>query len=1173
MKLIAAIRTKLFAVWVIALFEMRFDLRLLRTWFFVAFALLVGVTNAIEQISVFSQLSAVSSGTFMHSTLLSPITIFPDFQVVITFGLVFFAIEIVSRDRSARMDEVIGALPISNNQIVFGRALGLSALLFLLFAAFLCLYVLVAFLCELAFPNLGFRPPELYSMLATLFTDAPPYLFFWTAAVMFLTVAVRFRVLAAVLAIALMLLMYWLQNNAPMYLLNVLGTYSLSTQLPSEVAPMFASNAIIFHRIALLLLATSLLLWTAFSLPRLNTDRTRKPTILALSVTVFAVIGFSAVHARALAQLDVLDEWRAVHAQFKGDPQIDIEWLKGQVDIDPGSDIAIELTIEFSLLHDLPKDDALVFSLNPGYSINDLVLNGTSVRYTFENGLLVVRVPTHYTTDERLSLKVSAQGLLDARFAYLDTAIDPLTTDAVSGYGLFLLGSEAAINHSDYVALLPAIAWYPMAGAHLNRESISYRPRDYFDLKLDVLTSKDWHVAGPGKSNVASRFEQSLHTLAPTIPIHEVGVFAAAFERRAKSIAGIDFELLVSPRHTKNLDLFEPILDDIVADIEERIEFARVKGFEFPFDAYTIVETPVYLRTYGGGWQMPSIQSLPGVFLLREGMFLLADFQSTADAIQQDAELTAEEMTQRLLAYISRYFENDVTGGNISHAFVDNFVQFRTGPTGPRAEWLGFLIDYLASEVISQSSGFYSVQNLKTIGTWITARLGSWDIDGERTQNTLNEIYFNQYIDRPEVWEFMLDRSINDEAAADSPRNRLHAGYLYSQTMGDLILDWYGPERVGLLLSTLVDRYQGSVYSFEDFNALAAELGMPLQERLGDWLNDIRPAGFVASTFDVVRLPDALDGKPVYEQTLHVQNGETSAGVFQVSYEYTFDVSPPVYVMQSTQPIELDGGSSVQIAVQTNAPIETMLVQPYFSLNRTRFEVESASGATITEVLRDPAPSVQPSDWTWDFSDRIYVDDLDPGFSVDPLDTDSAPLFTIRMITLNQVDPELVSRDGGLRVYDGYSNGDTTEWTRQVVDSSFGMYRRTLVRAEHDSTPQRAHFLTRLPQSGSWNLHYHLPDISAPRDNLLDTRGRERFTSGGSISRPNLDLSIAQAENIRRVLADGNDLVTGWNRIGTFEFDRGDVTVSVSTQTTSGTVIADAIYWEYDDRAELESKL
>ena len=141
MKGLTTFRTNLALVWTIASFEVRTDVRLLRTWFFVAFALLVGVTNAIEQISVYTQLSAVSSGTFMHSPLLSPITIFPDFQVVITFGLVFFAIEIASRDRSARIDEVIGSLPISNNHIVFGRAFGLSTLFFTLFTAFMSSYV------------------------------------------------------------------------------------------------------------------------------------------------------------------------------------------------------------------------------------------------------------------------------------------------------------------------------------------------------------------------------------------------------------------------------------------------------------------------------------------------------------------------------------------------------------------------------------------------------------------------------------------------------------------------------------------------------------------------------------------------------------------------------------------------------------------------------------------------------------------------------------------------------------------------------------------------------------------------------------------------------------------------------------------------------------------------
>ncbi len=1170
MKWLATFRTNLVLVWVIASFEVRTDVRLLRTWFFVAFALLVGVTNAIEQISVYTQLSAVSSGTFMHSPLLSPITIFPDFQVVITFGLIFFAIEIASRDRSARIDEVIGSLPISNNQIVFGRAFGLSALSFTLFTAFVSSYVLVAHLCEFALPNLGFQPPETYSMLATLFTDALPYLYFWTASVMFLTVVVRFRVLAAILAIVLMLLMYWLQNNAPMYLLDVLGTYSLNTQLPSELSPVFTSSAIVYHRIALTLLATAFLFWTAYLLPRLDTDRTRNPAVLAFSVTVLAVVGFGVVQARTTSMLVEREGWRELHAQFTSAPQLDIESLLGRIELDPGGEIAIDLTIDFRLLQGFRQEESLVFSLNPGYEIEEILLGGDAVDFSFEGGLLTVAGPRPIEEDERLSLAIKASGHPNEQFAYLDTVIDPLSTDGVSGYGLFLLGSEASINNSNYVALLPGIAWYPMVGPHLERDAISHRPRDYFDVKLEVLTPSEWLVGGPGTVVVKDLPRMRSHTLVPSIPIHEVGLFAAEFERRQRTIAGIEFKLLASPEHTKNLDIFEPILAEIEADLKERIEYARTRGFEFPFDTYTIVETPIYLRTYGGGWQMPSIQSLPGLFLLREGMFLSADFRSVADAIQEDVDLTEEEKSRRLRAYLTRYFENDVTGGNILDAFVDNFVRFRTEPTGPRAEWLGFLIDYLVSEVISRSSGFYSVQNLKTIGTWATARLGAWDIDAERTQNTLNQIYYYQYIDRPEVWEFMLDESPREHSNTSSPRNLLHAGYLYSQTMGDLLLDWFGHEPVGLLLATLSERFKGTTYTYEDFNSIAAELDMPFRDMFGDWLNDIRPAGFVASAYEVVRLPDDPDGSPSYEHTVNVQNREPNAGMFSVRYEFSGEESGTGRTAQSSPPIQLDGDRSVQVSIQTETLIESMRVQPYFSLNRTSFEVRRGGGSDIRVVNRAPAPLVQPSEWTWEFSDKIFVDDLDPGFTVDPLNTDGGSRFTVRMVSLDQVDPELVVRDEGLQIYDGYSNVNATEWRRQMVDTSFGVYRRTLVRAEHDSTLQRAHFLADLPHAGSWRLHYHLPRLE-PRYNLLDSWGREGMMQGDLARRPDLNLAVTQATNTYPVVFQGDDMLAGWNRVGTFELNAGEVKVSVSTETSNGTVIADAIFWEYAGPAELKN--
>ncbi len=1162
MQFFTALKSNLAVVWTVAQIEVHIDLRLLRTWIFVAFALLVGVTNTIEQVGVYAQLSAVSSGTFMHSPLLAPMTIFPDFQVIITFGLIFFAIELVARDRQARIDEVIAALPISNSQLVFGRASGLSVLLFLLFAAFLCLYVLVGFVCELVLPNLGFRSPEMFSILATLVMDVLPYMYFWTATVMFLTVLVRFRVIAIVVAIVLMLLMYWLQNNSPMYLINTLGTYTLNTQLPSEVAPTFASSGLLIHRIALVLLATAFLLWTASLLPRLDTVRTRMPVVYAASVTLFAVIGFSVVYSQTSAQLDERDGWRALHAQYQDVVQVDFQHLSGQVVLEPGSDVEIDLTLEFEPVQAMARGDTLVFSLNPAYEIEAISLGDEVPAYSFEGGLLEVNVPRSLTEGEQLSLAIRARGSPNVGFAYLDSALDPLTSGAVSAYGLLLLGSKPAINHADYVALTPAIAWYPMAGSHVNREASSVRPRDFFSVNLDVLVPSEWHVGGPVKPTVEALAETRLHTFAPQIPIHEVGLFASVFERREKTIAGIDFELLVSPDHTRNLDLFEPILDEIETDVAEQIQFARERGFEYPFDTYTIVETPTYLRTFGGGWQMPSTQSLPGVYLLREGTFLAAEFQSIVTNLHQDTRSSEIEKHERLLEYLRRYFGNDVLGGNVSDAFIDNLAGFQVAPSGPGAERLGFLIDYLTNNVISESLGFYSVQNLKSVGTLATARLGAWDIEVNRRDASLNQIYFNQYINRPEVWEFMLDASSHEELAPLDPRYRLHAGYLYSKTMGDLLIDWFGPQKIASLLATLATRSHGKTFTYDEFNEVASELEMPLRERLGDWLLDIRPAGFVASTYTTDRLPDRSDGFPVYEHTLHVQNREPRAGMLSVRYELSSEVHAGEHVPRSTQPVRLNGDSSVQISIQTQSPIEAMQIHPYFSLNRMDFSVDFAGGPDIPTVSRVPAPLVQPSEWQWEFSDTIYVDDLDPGFSVDSRETNDDPRFTVRMITLNQTDPELVSTDGGLEVYGGYGTDNESGWTRQGVSAAFGAYRQTLVRAEHESTPLRAHFKAELPHKGSWNLHYHLPEVGERNNNVFETRGQYGLDFGEGNTWGDFDISVTQSGNVQTVEFRGREMSAGWNRVGSLELDGGEVIVSVSTQTSSGTVVADAIYWE-----------
>ena len=1151
-------------IWLLARFEVRFDVRLLRTWLFVAFAVFVGVTNALEQHGVYAALSAISSGTFMHSPLLMPLTVFPDFQVVMTFGLVFIAIDIDARDRLARIDEVIASMPYSNAQLVFGRALGLALLLSLVFTTFLVSYFLVGYVCEVALPDVGFQRPEIVSTAATLITDALPYMYFWTATVMFITVVCRGRAVAAAISIVLMLLSYWLQNNAPMYLINVLGTYTLSSLLPSELAPTFTTLVLVSQRIALVCLGTALLFWTAYLLRRLDTVRTRRPLFVAVMLTLLSVLGFGVVHAQTINPIHERDVWRQAHSSVDAIPQIDVASLSGTIDVTSRPDLVAEFQLGFKTQRNLAANDTILFSLNPGYEIEEISLAGEAAEYSFQSGLLAIRAPYALENGTRLELSVRVRGMLNPRFAQLDTVLDRLTSDAVTGYGLLLLGSKSAIVHDDYVALPPAIAWFPMAGPHVGRENLSERPRDFFNVQLQVRTPSDWHVALPEKTKIESKGEVRVHTATPAIPIHELGMYAANFERRVRRIEGIEFELLVNPNHTTNLDLLAPIVDAIESEIAERIRFSRQRGFEYPFETFTIAETPMNLRTYGGGWQMPSLQSLPGVFLMREGTFLAADFQSVIHQLQSNTDLSDDEQQDRLLSHVLGYFRNEILGGNVVHSFADNFLKFRTTPTGEGAERLNALLDYLVIKTIALPANFYSVQNLKAIATLVTARLGAWDIAGERTEWSLNQLYFEQYINRPEVWEYLLENPGFDASEPLNPRHELHAGFLYSRTMGDLLLDWYGPSRIAGLMSVLVERYPDASFTYDDFNRLATELGMPLRENFGDWLRDVRPAGFIASPFTVERLPDQ-DGLPIYETQVNIRNREAAAGLLSIEYEYQGSGDQIEVVNRTTRPIQVEGNSAIRIALQTNAPVTTMVVNPYFSRNRSPFGLKSTARMQIPSVSREPAAFVSASDWNWALADKILVDDLDVGFTVDEPDSQDEPRFTLRMISFNYTNPELISTDQGLHLFEFGTSHSGEHWTRQRATSAFGTYRRTFARAEHKATARRVHFTSRLPNAGEWQLHYHLPDFVPSEGETFEFRNPYGIDFDGRDTLGRYELTVTQGHTAHALSFDGAKGVAGWNPVSPLHLDSGEVRVSVSTQSSYGTVVADAIYWDQLD--------
>ena len=139
-------------------------------------------------------------------------------------------------------------------------------------------------------------------------------------------------------------------------------------------------------------------------------------------------------------------------------------------------------------------------------------------------------------------------------FGYLDTAID-LSQRTMNEVNRNLLFLDKAIYERNFVGLMPGIHWLPAAGVDVGMGDGGSRPRDFFELQLNVQLPVKWTAAGPGLRREVSRNDQYVeYQFAPPTAIPQVALMAAPFVAYATEIEGINFELLLHPNHDSIID-------------------------------------------------------------------------------------------------------------------------------------------------------------------------------------------------------------------------------------------------------------------------------------------------------------------------------------------------------------------------------------------------------------------------------------------------------------------------------------------------------------------------------------------------------------------------------------------------------------------------------------------
>lgn len=1147
---------------VLAVAEMRFCRRLARTWVFVVVAFIVCIGWYGEMVDYSQWPFPPNSWADDEMTARYTIsTMMNGFVSIFSIGVIFLSFDIRGRDVHDRISDVVDSLPASNVEIIFGRIAGILILVLipcLVFLALITGYEAVSGFAGSRF-RLGIQPVSVMSLFVW---NLIPNLVFYCALVACLAALIRVRLLVAIIALGVFVGLFWIDNHIPVRFQESLSQFLGGSYVPSDLAPVFASPAIVGNKCAILLVSIALLFFAASILPRTE-PRRRLTTILGFAALGVAVVVFIGLLTSLYGSQNLKEDWLKEHRQQHPTSFPDIQHLQGTVELMPGRKITLDvlLTVHKPTMN---TTDWVVFSLNPGYKIQELAIDGEkTTNFSFEAGLL--KLPSELLPNSSHDIRVQAAGKPDDRFAYLDQARDFQTYPNRS---VRQLGLRNSIFHGDFVALMPCIAWYPISGSVADRDRLDLRRRDLFTIDLTVSVPSKWQVATVGTRKVLDDQERSQFQFTSGVPVPELALLASNFDRRTTTIEGVEFEVLFNKKHVQNLDALAPFTKYVNQWVAERIENARAISLAYPYEVFYVVEVPSNLRIYGGGWRMTTVLQPPRMMLVRESSFPTEQFEFVTHRERSVGHLSKDAQDHRIFDELQRYFVSDLHGGSPFSGFARNFVSHQISATQRGAIALQHLLEQLSIQLITETESF-SIVSMMEFDTYTpNLRVGyspDTDFAGFGDYAVLRRV---QIAGLPSTRRVMDQIALFDLDFNGNPilshRVLLTKGHALARSM----ISYYGAETMGVFLKALLTEFRGQQFTVADFLDVGSKIGLDFDEWVLPWLEDTILPGYLFDAPIVSKLETEESGDAQYQTTFVIHNAESMSGLVRIFWaandtnNYRDNDWPSGNLVRS-DPIFIAAHHSMRFAVRSVIPLKGLWVEPFLAHNVEAFEVPVPDYDEYANLNGTALPFVADVDWRPPELEGIIVDDLDLNFSIVARDLNTGDFGQVQTVTASsETTNEYVQ---GLPV--GQYLG-SNEWNRVFNPSSFGQYLRTYSRIARGEGKTAARFEVRLPHDGQWRLEYYVPKPAFVSGGygVSDLFGYQTRQTRSADPR-------APEEHYRLVIRDGDaewneqfdiaNAIADWNEVGEYQLGSTEVEVFVSDWAGHEEVLvhADAIRW------------
>lgn len=1155
-------------IWILALTEMRSCRRLIRSWLVIVIVLtvcigwyLASIDSNLDPGPPYSWVHYGMNARYMIAGMMTTVV------VAFSCGFILLAFDIRLRDVRDRIDAVVDSLPANNVEIIVGRLLGILLLLLIPVFGLISLvgcYELIAELCGVKY-RVGIHPISVASLFVW---DLLPHLVFFGAFVACLSTVVRNRMVIAFIGLGVLFGALWIEGYIPVFLRPSLSPYVASVLFPSDLTPIFVTPPIATSRIAILIGSIALLLGAATLLPR---TEPRRKALAQLSVALTGIGALMFVGSLYLVHVPTYlkEQWTEYHRQHQLTTVPDVQHMVGHVDIQPGHLITLDITLTVAT----PSSNtakSIVFSLNPGYEIKQVFVDGEQYSdFSFEAGLLTLS--SDVFTDHLHEVQLLTTGRPDDRFAYLDQSrnFHTLADDNVPRLGL-----RNSIFHADYVALMPGIFWYPTAGVATDRDNLEAQPRDLFTFDLTITVPRKWKVAMAGERKTVVEQKQSSFQFDSDIPLPELALLAAEFEHRATTIHGIDFEVLFSKRHRKYLDELSKVTDQLHSWISSHINSAHAVSLQYPYETFSVVEVPSSLRIYGGGWQMGSVLQPPAMMLIRENTLPTVHFDSLVNGLARRRYDKLDGQYNVEFLALWKYVSDDMQGSNPFVGISRNYVSHQVSATGPGAPALQLLLDELTNQLIIGYDSC-SIVSATEFGDYI--RGSSWGLKWSeyRLANNAKENRINMTA-LPSTRHVMDRVALVDLDFRTDPISSFRVLYSKGHAIATSMIAYYGAEKIGTFLKKISTDFEGRGFTVDDFVEVASMVDIDLRDWVLPWLEDTMLPGYLVSSPTVSKTSKPDFGNAAYQTTLVIHNAEPASGLLRVvwSENGTRNFWYTQEELNYSDWIFFEEYRAKRIAIQSNSPLIGLRIEPVLALNRMPTDFLLPEGDESIAEHSSALPFVTEATWALPKTESIVVDDLDPTFNIVVRPDDSEDYSII--LKQSHTSTRGAEIDHGLPVR---SYPQTGEWHRLYHPTSYGRYRHTYARIARGDQSSAASFVANIPREGTWRLDFFVPQpvfyTPAFGGGIVFLGLTLRDTS--SIGRPSNQrtpnehyrLTINAGESSWKEIFDVANAKEGWNIVGFFDLSATEVEVLLSDYAGHKDVMvhADAIRWTPFPRA------